>query len=301
MTGTAVLKKNIRDCERLLRRPTLPADVRQEKERKLAALRHAAAQQLTANKQRDLQQRYKMVKFVEAKKAQRRLQQALRAGDEEAIKEARKDCLYIQFFPCSEKYVSLWPTEEMQDESQLARRKELRESIFAEHERDEIKLPGMKATVVKHAGVSDDSEEEEVDDDEDDEEEDDESTQSEDDEDDSELDDDDSLDQSSLDEDDDEDDDDSISENEDEDDEDDDSDDGSDISDDEDDSEDEDDSDDYGSDEFFNSDEDDSEDEEEEEEDDKKKKKTKKSKQESESDSDSDDSDSPSSKKPRRN
>lgn len=165
MTGTAVLKKSIRDCERLLRRPTLPADVRQEKERKLAALRHAAQQQLTANKQRDLQQRYKMVKFVEAKKAGRRLQQALKRGDAEAIKEARKDCLYIQFFPSDEKYVSLWPSEEMTDEQQLARRAELREHIFAEHADADIKLPGLNmaakggesaSTGKKSTGDSDD-------------------------------------------------------------------------------------------------------------------------------------------------
>lgn len=49
------------------------------------------------------------MKFVERKKADRRLKKALASGDSESIAEAAVDCCYIKCFPKIIKYISLYP------------------------------------------------------------------------------------------------------------------------------------------------------------------------------------------------
>ncbi|ORY87670.1 rRNA-processing protein EFG1, partial [Protomyces lactucae-debilis] len=123
--------KKIRDVQRLLAKEDLPADVRIEQERKLASLQHE--KQVTARQQQEdkMQQKYKMVKFFEERKAVRRLKQAkkklkaalnntqLSPDEQEAERvrwseEVRKvtvDLSYIENYPATEKYISLYKEE----------------------------------------------------------------------------------------------------------------------------------------------------------------------------------------------
>lgn len=67
------VKKSIRDTQRLLKRPDLPADVRQEQERKLAALQGKNEETHHKQKESKLAEKYRMLKFIEKKKVVRKL------------------------------------------------------------------------------------------------------------------------------------------------------------------------------------------------------------------------------------
>lgn len=89
MSGSGNTRKAIRDTQRLLKRENLPADVRQEKERKLKALLlladedHRCVEGAPSSIQKrtqpptktTLQERYKLVKFLEKKKVIRKIKQ----------------------------------------------------------------------------------------------------------------------------------------------------------------------------------------------------------------------------------
>lgn len=103
------IKKMIRDTTRLLNRPNLPADLRREQERKLAALQVALTDRQKAEVEREMVVKYRMVKFFERKKALRRLAAAQASGNSEAVREAQLDLAYILHFPKDRKYISLYP------------------------------------------------------------------------------------------------------------------------------------------------------------------------------------------------
>lgn len=112
------LSKKIRDLTRLLAIDTLPETVRQDKERALAALRDQKSKNKHAHQVSTMTQKYKMVKFVEGQKAERRLTAAVKkakhASDEEkkdaqeAVRHCRIDLEYIRHYPVLEKYISLY-------------------------------------------------------------------------------------------------------------------------------------------------------------------------------------------------
>ncbi|KFZ12264.1 hypothetical protein V502_07183 [Pseudogymnoascus sp. VKM F-4520 (FW-2644)] len=115
------VKKRIRDVTRLLSRSEdLPADVRLENERALAAYQ----QELNAADEEKTRQRmikkYHMVRFFERQKATRtlkklkkRLLEATTAEDVEDIKSqmhiAEVDLNYAHSYPLNERYISLYP------------------------------------------------------------------------------------------------------------------------------------------------------------------------------------------------
>jgi hypothetical protein len=123
--------KKIRDVQRLLAKENLPADVRIEQERKLASLQHE--KQVAARQQQEdkMQQKYKMVRFFEERKAVRRLKQARkhlkaalnttdmspeeqeaeRARWSEEVNKFTVDLSYIENYPATEKYISLYKEE----------------------------------------------------------------------------------------------------------------------------------------------------------------------------------------------
>lgn len=126
-SGSAKIKKKIRDITRLLRRPNLPADVRVDNERALGALTAELESKQFDKKAQHLSKRYHMVRFFERKKAIRRLKNALNQLKElesasepvkkdikkqkKILKHCQVDVAYICNFPKSEKYISLYPTE----------------------------------------------------------------------------------------------------------------------------------------------------------------------------------------------
>ncbi|QFZ26693.1 putative rRNA-processing protein [Clavispora lusitaniae] len=133
--STVKVKKKIKSIRNYLRKDTLPADVRIEKERALKALLVDLKNSQFNLKTKERAKKYHMVRFFERKKAVRKLKQATKALDEATkegvkkdIKKARKvlkhaqiDVAYVYLFPKSEKYISLYPIppseEDLADEN----------------------------------------------------------------------------------------------------------------------------------------------------------------------------------------
>jgi hypothetical protein len=125
-TGQGNIKKALRDTLRLLQRPNLPADVRREQERKLQALQAKAVDHAHVEKEKKMSKTYRMVKFFERKKAERKLKQA---KTDEAREAAIMDLNYIIHFPKDRKYIALFPTVETTDEKVLEERCRIRQEI----------------------------------------------------------------------------------------------------------------------------------------------------------------------------
>ena len=165
------LKKRIRDTTRLLNRPNLPADMRREMERKLAALQGALAEKGKHELEREMAIKYRMVKFFERKKAMRKLASAQASGNDEAVKAAQLDLAYILHFPKDRKYISLYP-KEASSEAVVAQREAIRKEIA-----EKLALLGAetmlaKVLKAKAADLQDSADEDEDDDEDDDDEED---------------------------------------------------------------------------------------------------------------------------------
>ncbi|EEB05548.1 rRNA processing protein [Schizosaccharomyces japonicus yFS275] len=117
--GLAVLKKKIRDSERLLKRENLPANVRVEHERAIVGLKEQLISTQTKLKEAKLLDKYRRVRFIEFKKASKRMKQVQKQLDAETDPEKRKeltlrrhkyevDLKYIKEFPSLKKYISLY-------------------------------------------------------------------------------------------------------------------------------------------------------------------------------------------------
>ena len=136
-------KQNLRSLQRLLSRGTLPPEVRIAKEAQVAALQGDVQKQSRVNREKHFSKKYHGVKFVERRKVERKIGQLQRrvaqlqqqGGSDEAataegeLREAEHDLLYIQHFPRSKKYLSLFPTGEDENEYVIKRRRQIRALI----------------------------------------------------------------------------------------------------------------------------------------------------------------------------
>lgn len=117
------IKSRIRDLERQLGRVDnkLPANVRVNHERELAALRSRLVDTEKEKRRGKMVERYHMVRFFERKKAEKnlkRLERKLRESGEGELEEvqgmverARVDLNYTMFSPLVWRYCALWPKE----------------------------------------------------------------------------------------------------------------------------------------------------------------------------------------------
>lgn len=112
--------KKIRDIQRLLKRSTVPDELRKSKELELRTLKNEQSDRAKYIETSKNVKKYKLVKFVEHQKAVRRLRQARKNG--EAVSERKTDLEYIESFPLNEKYISLYKEC---DGAVLERRQEL--------------------------------------------------------------------------------------------------------------------------------------------------------------------------------
>ncbi len=168
-TPNGNLKKRIRDTTRLLTRSNLPADMRREMERKLAALQGALAEKSQNDLEREMAIKYRMVKFFERKKAMRKLVSAQRSGNDEAVKAAQLDLAYILHYPKDLKYISLYP-KEASSEAVVAQREAIRKEIS-----EKVALLGAetmlgKVLKAKAADLQDSADDDDSDDDDEDDE-----------------------------------------------------------------------------------------------------------------------------------
>ncbi|EMR10479.1 hypothetical protein PNEG_01192 [Pneumocystis murina B123] len=147
--GISRLKKKIRDLERLVRRGSIPADAQLDKERQLQSLYFDFKTIRESKKKHVLEEKYKMVRFFEKKKAIRYLKQArkqlMEANDEDEkkrleniIHQRQVDLNYIIEFPSLKKYISLYksPSENSSTEQErimiwkdIEKKMELRKNI----------------------------------------------------------------------------------------------------------------------------------------------------------------------------
>lgn len=124
------IKSKIRDLTRLLdHNDDLPADVRLEKERALAAYKHDLEAALHEKEKQKMISKYHMVRFFERQKATRnlkRLRRELAAASNDStlvgkfraeIHDAEVDLNYTIYFPLMQKYVGLFPREKPEIDS----------------------------------------------------------------------------------------------------------------------------------------------------------------------------------------
>lgn len=115
-------KKNrssrIHSLKKLLTRDTLPSNIRQEKERELAALEYDQAKHKSKKQDKKVLEKYHYVRFVERQKAEKRLKQLqklLQHDDGEKKAEIERDIHemevnrnYAIYAPLHQKYVSVF-------------------------------------------------------------------------------------------------------------------------------------------------------------------------------------------------
>ncbi|KAK0495025.1 hypothetical protein EDD18DRAFT_1173623 [Armillaria luteobubalina] len=126
--GVQKVKSSLRQTRRLLAKDSLAADVRVTTERRLKALEAELAEAEQIRKERALGMRYHRVKFFERQKVLRKVKQAKKQlsiipqNEKKALKsslfDARVDLNYILHYPKTKKYISLFPPEIQQSETQ---------------------------------------------------------------------------------------------------------------------------------------------------------------------------------------
>ncbi|KAM0434402.1 hypothetical protein ACHAPT_003498 [Fusarium lateritium] len=122
-------KKRTRTIERLLKRNhDLPANVHNDLERELAALKSTVSDKAFQKKRSAMISKYHMVRFFERKKASRLAKQLRKKIDEteapEEIEELKRDLhvaevdeAYTQHFPHAETYISLYTIDKREKEA----------------------------------------------------------------------------------------------------------------------------------------------------------------------------------------
>ncbi|KAJ3981420.1 hypothetical protein F5890DRAFT_544716 [Lentinula detonsa] len=144
LPGVQKLKAAVRQTKRLLAKEKLAADVRVTSERKLKSLEADLAKAELSRKERVLSTRYHKVKFFERQKVLRKINQTKRKLSEEdsttrptletELYEHRVELNYINHYPKTKKYVSLFPADVRDDMQQSDLN-----SMKTDQERDEIK------------------------------------------------------------------------------------------------------------------------------------------------------------------
>ncbi|KAG0249780.1 18S rRNA maturation protein [Mortierella polycephala] len=145
--GAAALKKKLRDTLRLLSKNNkMPANIRQDHERRIEALKLQIAEKQVDQAEQKMAVKYRMIKFFESKKAERKIKVFRRQhpdseSNEDEKKELEKlelDLAYVQHYPKTMKYISLYPVENADDAVSAKAREEVREKIRVGLESGEI-------------------------------------------------------------------------------------------------------------------------------------------------------------------
>ncbi|KAG0280474.1 18S rRNA maturation protein, partial [Linnemannia gamsii] len=138
LEGTAAMKKKLRDTLRQLsKNPKMPADTKLELERRIEALKLQIAEKQVDQTEQKMAVKYRMVKFIESKKAQRKISVFIKqhpdweskAEEKEELDQLKLDLAYIQHFPKTIKYIALYPNENGDDPAVTKSRAEIREQI----------------------------------------------------------------------------------------------------------------------------------------------------------------------------
>lgn len=115
LVGTIPASKRVRDLRRQLERfgETMPPGARKAKETELASMRALTGERARRQKELENAKKYRMVKFFDRKKIERRL----KSEDENVRLQAARDYRYITEYPRDKKYLALFPKEGHTEES----------------------------------------------------------------------------------------------------------------------------------------------------------------------------------------
>ncbi|KDO25882.1 hypothetical protein SPRG_08824 [Saprolegnia parasitica CBS 223.65] len=140
---TQSLKNKLRNLERLLKKDTLPDDIRSAKTEELAELQAQVDAKLQQETEREISLKYRKVKFFDRRRIMRTLKK-LKAqitatptkALEDAYEAAKKDMMYIFYYPKGEKYINLFAekTKKQLSDDELARQNELKEAAIKAYE-----------------------------------------------------------------------------------------------------------------------------------------------------------------------
>ncbi|KAJ3260605.1 18S rRNA maturation protein [Boothiomyces macroporosus] len=130
-TGVNGVNKKIRDLQRLLKKQTgMNAQKKQEITRQIESLELQVEEHKQREKEQELAKKYQYVKFVEQKKTTKRItklqkQLGLMAKQDDGYEELERqleefqfNLLYIKYYPVDVKYISLYPSESNEKESE---------------------------------------------------------------------------------------------------------------------------------------------------------------------------------------
>ncbi|CAK4677774.1 hypothetical protein AeMF1_017614 [Aphanomyces euteiches] len=116
---TLSLKNKIRNLERFLKKDSLPDDVRKAKEDELKELQQQSEDKKQEENSREITLKFKKVKFFDRRRLMRTLKKLKRqiesaegkdkAKLEAEFESARKDMMYVYFYPKGEPYINLFP------------------------------------------------------------------------------------------------------------------------------------------------------------------------------------------------
>ncbi|KAK7057776.1 hypothetical protein R3P38DRAFT_2842975 [Favolaschia claudopus] len=165
--GIQKIKSALRQTRRLLSKDNLTPDVRVETERRLKALEGDLSAAEVGKKERTLAVRYHSVKFFERQKVSRKLDQTKKKLSESdtpelrsALHDLRVDLNYTMHYPKMKKYISLFPPElrngETQEPALDSGREEIRAWIRSQMQSSELPSePELHLDWKKDSGVAD--------------------------------------------------------------------------------------------------------------------------------------------------
>ncbi|RKP12949.1 hypothetical protein BJ684DRAFT_20534 [Piptocephalis cylindrospora] len=137
--SSSALRKRLRDTRRLLKRENLEANVRVDAERREKALVLRLESRQNGEIEKKRAKKYHMIKFFEKSKVERKirkversLKKAKEGGQEEGeedelnkqLEDLAVDLAYIQHYPSGSKYISLFKSSDLPEDSKVARQRE---------------------------------------------------------------------------------------------------------------------------------------------------------------------------------
>ncbi|KAI9486162.1 MAG: hypothetical protein EXX96DRAFT_547870 [Benjaminiella poitrasii] len=134
------IKKKIRDTQRSLNRPKIEAQVAIQLKRRLRSFQYDLGERIVDEHERSNASKYHKIKHFERKKIERKLKQVRKSLETETetdkktelerqLEEFQVKLLYVQKYPKTMAYVSLYPKEETEDVKAVERREKLLKDI----------------------------------------------------------------------------------------------------------------------------------------------------------------------------
>ncbi|XP_032225208.2 rRNA-processing protein efg1 isoform X2 [Nematostella vectensis] len=144
------LRDQLRSVQRLLRQENLPANMRVAQERILNMLEKELRDKAKEDRDKKIAKKYKMVKFFELRKVQRKYNNCKKNLDtctedherkslEEELKQIQQQWNYVTYFPTEMKYISLFPPTPCNSEEAIKKKDKIFKMINEKVESGEFR------------------------------------------------------------------------------------------------------------------------------------------------------------------